>query len=136
MKKLFSSKNSETSVSFSLLVLRVSLGFLMLMVHGFPKLNNFKKESADFADPFHIGSTISLSLTIFAEFFCAALIVMGLLTRLATIPLIIAMSVALFYVNHGNITGGGEKAALYLFGFVALLFAGPGKYSLDRAFGK
>lgn len=54
------------------------------------------------------------------------------MTRLATIPLIIAMSVALFFSHHGDIFGKGEHPALYLLGFIVLLISGPGKFSLDK----
>lgn len=135
MKKLFSSKYNENSISFSLLLLRLSLGGLMIP-HGYKKLVTFAAKSGSFTDPFGIGSTASLSLTIFAEFFCAVFIVVGLMTRLSCIPLIIAMGVALFFSHNGNIFTAGEKAGLYLLGYTALLFAGPGKYSMDRFLGK
>ena len=135
MKKIFSTKYSENSISFSLLLLRLSLGGLMIP-HGFKKLTNFAVKSSAFSDPFHIGGPASMGLTIFAEFFCAILIVLGLMTRLACIPLIICMSVALFYSHQGQIFGDGEHAALYLVGFIALLFSGPGKISVDKLIGK
>ena len=135
MKKLFSSKYSDNTISFSLLLLRLTLGGLMIP-HGVQKLMRFAAKSSTFSDPFGIGSPTSMALTIFAELFCAAFIVVGLMTRLASIPLIIAMSVAVFYSRHGKIFGEGEHAALYLGGFIALLFAGPGKYSMDKLIGK
>ena len=135
MKKLFSTKYSDKSVSFALLLLRLSLGGLMIP-HGFKKLMSFAAKSASFSDPFHIGGPASMSLTIFAEFFCALFVLVGLMTRLATIPLIIAMSVAVFYSHHSQVFGDGEHAALYLAGYIALLFAGPGKISVDRLIGK
>jgi putative oxidoreductase len=61
---------------------------------------------------------------------------LGLFTRLACIPLIIAMAVALFYAHKGDFFGAGEKATLYLFGYLALLFTGPGKISMDKLIGK
>jgi putative oxidoreductase len=135
MKKIFSSKYSDRSVTFSLLLLRLSLGGLMIR-HGFGKLQHFAAKSPGFTDPFHIGGPASMSLTIFAEFFCAIFILLGLMTRLACISLIIAMSVAVFISHKGQVFGDGEHAALYLAGYVALLFAGPGKISLDRLIGK
>lgn len=135
MKKLFSTKYSDTSVSLALLVLRISMGALMVP-HGYDKLMKFATFSAKFPDPFHIGTTASMALTVFAEFFCAVFIILGLLTRLASIPLIIAMAVAVFYAHHGQIFGDGEHAALYLAGYIAILLAGPGKYSLDKLIGK
>lgn len=135
MKKLFSTKYSDRSLSFALLLLRLGLGGLMIR-HGYSKMVNFASEANGFADPFHIGSTPSLALTIFAEFFCAVFIVVGLLTRLACIPLIIATAVIVFYAQNGAIFGKGELPMLYLFGYTALLFTGPGKFSMDRLIGK
>ncbi len=135
MKKLFSAKYSDHSISFSLLLLRLSLGGLMIH-HGFDKLQHFAAKSGTFTDPFHIGGPASMSLTIFAEFFCAIFILLGFMTRLACIPLIIAMSVAVIISHKGQVFGDGEHAALYLAGYMALLFAGPGKISMDRLIGK
>ena len=107
-----------------------------MIPHGYQKLMSFGSGSAGFTDPFHIGGPASLILTIFAELFCAALVVLGLMTKIACIPLIIAMSVALFYSHHGQLFGDGEQAAVYLGGYVALLFSGPGKFSLGKLLGK
>lgn len=107
-----------------------------MIPHGYKKLMNFANKSSGFTDPFQIGGPASMSLTIFAEFFCAIFIVLGLMTRLACIPLIIAMGVAVFYSHNGQVFGDGETAALYLAGFIALLFTGPGKISMDRLIGK
>ncbi len=135
MKKLFSTKYSTQSVTISLLLLRLALGALMIP-HGYQKLVNFASRSSGFSDPFHIGGPASMSLAIFAEFFCAVLLVLGLMTRFACIPLIVAMSVALFHAHNGEIFGNGEKAALYLAGFIVLLLMGPGKISVDKLIGK
>lgn len=136
MRKLFSTGVSENALAFSLLVLRLGAGSLMLVKHGFDKLIHFASIAPRFADPFHIGSTTSLALVIFAEFFCSAFIIIGLFTRLASIPLVIAMSVALFSANKGDFFGKGEAAGLFLVVFVVLLFTGPGKVSLDRLIGR
>lgn len=135
MKKLFSTKYSANAISFSLLLLRITMGGLMVPF-GYQKLMTFAATSSGFSDPFHIGGAASLSLTIFAELFCAAFVVLGLMTRLACIPLIIAMSVVVFYANHGEIFGDGQHGTLFLCGFIVLLFTGPGKISLDKLIGK
>ncbi len=136
MKKLFSTRTSDSALSVAIFLLRVGTGAAMLMNHGLDKLMHFAEKSGRFDDPFNIGSTTSLALTVFAEVFCAAFIILGLFTRLAAIPLIIAMSVALFYSNKGQFFGGGESAGLYLICFLAILLLGPGKASLDRFIGK
>ena len=135
MKKFFSTKYSDTSFALATLVLRLTFGVLMLP-YGYNKLVYFSSKSSTFSDPFHIGHTPSLALVVFAEFFCAVLVILGLLTRLACIPLIITMAVAVFYANHGKIFDGGQTAALFLGGFIAILLVGPGKISADRLIGK
>ena len=83
-----------------------------------------------------IGTTASLALLVFAEFFCSLFLVLGLFTRFAAIPLIIATAVMVFKAHHGDIFGDGETAALYLTGYIVLLLVGPGRVSVDSLIGK
>ena len=83
-----------------------------------------------------IGSTVSLVLVVFAEVICSSLLVLGLLSRFAALVLVILTAVIVFKSAHGNIFGEGEKATLFLLGFLALLLVGPGRYSVDAAMGK
>ncbi|RYY41336.1 MAG: DoxX family protein [Chitinophagaceae bacterium] len=131
MRKLFSVRTSDNALTFGALLLRLFGGGLMLH-HGFDKLTHFSQYAGTFPDPFGVGTTTSLALTVFAEFFCSAFLILGLFTRLAAIPLIIAMSVALFKAHNGDFTGKGELAALFLGVYLAILVIGPGKASLDR----
>lgn len=136
MKKLLSIRYSENAFSLALLLLRAGVGSLMMINHGMDKLIHFAQRSGRFADPFGIGSTTSLSLVVFAEFFCAAFIILGLFTRLAAIPLVIAMGVALFSAHKGEFYGEGESAGIYLICFLVILLVGPGKVSVDKLIGK
>lgn len=136
MKRLFSTRCSDGSFTFAMLLLRLGAGSMMLVNHGLDKLMHFADKAPRFADPFGVGSTTSLAMVVFAEFFCSVFIILGLFTRLATIPLIIAMSVALFYAHKGEMFGQGETAAMFLTVFLTLLFTGPGKASLDKFIGK
>lgn len=135
MSKLFTSRVNAGAVNFALLILRVISG-AMMFTHGWAKLNTFSAKKDSFADPLHIGNVVSLSLTVFAEALCAALIVVGLMTRLAAVPLVICMGVVVFMVKKGAPLNENEMGILFLAAFAAILFAGPGKYSLDHLFGK
>lgn len=135
--KWINTKYSEPSVSISLLILRIAAGSAMAINHGLKKISNFSEMASNgFADPFHIGSKASLGLTVFAELFCAVFIILGLMTKLASIPLIIAMCVALFVAHGGDFYGKGELAGVYLVIFLLLFLIGPGKYSIDKKLGK
>ena len=135
MKKLFSTKYSAGAFGFATFIMRLVFGGLIIP-HGYNKLVHFAEKSHSFSDPLHIGHAVSLGLVIFAEFFCGILVLIGFLTRLASIPLIITMSVVVFYVNHGKVFGDKETAVLFLAGFIAILFTGPGKISVDKLIGK
>src|SRR5258706_9612026 len=114
-----------------LLVLRLGLGGIMV-AHGYGKLANFEMMAAQFADPFGFGLTASLVLAIFAEFFCSIGVMLGLATRIATIPLIVTMSTAVFIIHANDAFAKKQPALLFLVGFVALLLLGPGKLSVDH----
>ncbi len=135
MRKLFSSKYSAGAFNAAMLFLRLAFGILM-MNHGYQKLLHFADKQHSFMNFLGMGSTLSLLLVIFAEFFCALFIILGLFTRLAAIPLIIATCVMVFKVHNGDVFGDGETAALYLTGFLVLLLVGPGRVSVDSMIGK
>jgi putative oxidoreductase len=120
--------------NLGLLVLRVWLGLSMLLLHGWPKVEKYAGLSEGFPDPLGVGPAMSLNLAIFAEVFCALLLVVGLAARLAALPLVVTMAVAFFVVHGGVLTGegNGEMAFIYLAGFVALFIAGPGRHSFDH----
>lgn len=116
------------------LILRGWLGLTMLINHGIPKLMKFNELSANFPDPFGIGPKFSLGLALFAEVLCSALLVVGFLARFAALMLAVTMGVAFLVVHKAVLAAGpasGELAFIYLAGFLALVFAGAGQYSVD-----
>ena len=136
VKKLFSSATwSATATSWASLILRVTFGLLMLS-HGVPKLMKLLNGTMEFGDPIGIGVTASLTLTVFAEVVCSILLVIGLWTRLALIPLIITMFVAVFIVHIQDDLATMESALLYLLSYCALFLLGSGAYSMDAVLGK
>ncbi len=135
MRRLISTKYSAGAFNAAMLLLRIATGALM-MKHGYDKLVHFAEYKIKFMNFMGIGQAASLSLTIFAEFFCALFIIIGLFTRLFVIPLIVVMCVALFKVHNADFMGQGEMATLYLAGYLVLLFVGPGRVSIDAMIGK
>ena len=135
MRKLLSTKYSAGAFNAAMLLLRLGLGILM-MNHGYDKLVHFSEYQPKFINFLGMGTTMSLALVVFAEFFCSLFLILGLFTRLAAIPLIITVCVIIFKVNHGNVFGDAEIAALYLTGYLVLLFVGAGRISVDSLIGK
>lgn len=105
-----------------------------MMSHGWAKLMNYSHLATQFADPFGFGVEPSLILAIFAELVCAALVVLGLFTRLALIPLMITMATAFFIIHGADPFQKKELALMFLGIFVTLFISGPGRYSVQEFF--
>jgi len=136
MKKILSIKYSNGAFNFSMLLLRVFFGVLMVSKHGYGKMIKFDELHTKFYSFLGMGSTFSLVLAIFAEVICASFIILGLFTRLAAVPLIISMLVVIFGADAGKSFAESEMAILFLGAFTTILLCGPGKISVDGLINK
>ncbi|HAD34033.1 MAG TPA: DoxX family protein [Chitinophagaceae bacterium] len=125
---LFSLRSLGTDLG--LLIIRLVCG--LMAHHGWAKFDDFADGSGEWPDPFHVGPAVSKGLTVFAELFCTVLVVFGILTRPALIPLIICMLVIVFMVHGEDSFADREHPLMYLLLYLALFITGPGKYSIDR----
>jgi putative oxidoreductase len=132
MKRIYNTSLPEKYGHIALLVFRVIAAGFML-THGIPKLQRLLSgEEIKFADPYGLGPATSFVLVIFAEFLCSILVSLGLLTRLAVIPLMITMSTAVIFAHADDPFGVKEKPLLFLLIFALLFVFGSGRYSIDR----
>lgn len=116
------------------LVVRLFFGYFWLET-GWAKLHNlaaFTERFIGWGIPF---PAFSAALSAGTEFVAGGLIMIGLLTRLAAIPLIINMVVAIAVVVIKNVGSFDDFVELdefvYILIFFWLLMAGPGKVSVD-----
>lgn len=136
MNKLFSVSHQTFQINIGLLMVRVAIALLMLS-HGFPKLAQFFNDGpVQFIDVFGMGASLSLGLAVFSEVLCSLLILLGFGTRLATIPLIVTMLIAVFHVHGADPFIKQEMGLHYLLIYVLLLLTGSGKYSIDYFYHK
>lgn len=138
----------NTATAVGLLVLRLGVGGYML-THGWGKLQSLLDGQYDaIGDPIGLGGFVSLTLAVLGEFVCSLLVMAGLATRLAAVPLVITMAVAAFVVHGGDpwssetaanaffagemeYPGSKEPAIIYLLAFLTLVFTGAGRFSID-----
>ena len=136
MKKLFNVNETSGSIDLVLFLARVSIGILML-IHGIPKMAGlFSGEPIQFVSVFGLSPAISLSLAVFAEVFCSLLLIAGFGTRLAVIPLLVTMLVAVFVIHINDPFAKQELGLHYLLVYLILFIAGSGKYSIDYLIAK
>lgn len=132
LKKLLSARlDAYVNPDVAICLLRIGASML-IMTHGFPKLMKILDGDFSFGDPIGIGEAPSLVLVAFAEFFCAIFVLIGIGARIALIPLIITMAVAVFIAHAGDPFGRKELPLFFLISFIVLFFTGAGKYSFDK----
>jgi putative oxidoreductase len=122
------------SPDYGLLILRVALGFSMLLLHGRGKMLGFAATAEKMNGLLGLPGNVNAGLAVFAEVVCSALLIAGLFTRFAALMLAITMGTAFFIVHKSALVGAGngELAMVYLIAYVTLLFTGAGKISVDR----
>ena len=133
---IFFPRTYGQSTDVVLLLLRLAFGGLMLLNHGMGKMNRLFADEIKFLDPLGLGMEVSLFLAVFAEVICAGLLVVGLFTRWAAIPLVITMLVAVFIIHGADPLSDKEMAILYLIPYIALMWLGAGRYSIDYQVGR
>lgn len=131
MKKIIHVNKTAITTDIALLVARIGIAALML-THGIPKLMTLVSgATVQFPSLMGLSPELSQGLAVFSEVFCSLLILVGFATRVATIPLIITMLVAVGYIHAADPFARQEPGLQYLLVYIVLLFAGSGRYSID-----
>ena len=117
------------------LIGRLAVGLLFVStgwgkVHDIPKVVHFFEQLGIPAPGFQA------PLVAFSELICGSLLVLGLFARLATVPLIVSMVVAILTAKRSDLHGlfdlVGFDEFTYLCVLVMIAIIGPGAVSLDR----
>ena len=131
-KSIFNPGIYSQNINSAILLLRIAAGIFML-THGIGKFELLIGGGPiQFPDPFGVGASTSLFLTVFAEVFCSLLLIFGLATRFAAAALLITMLVAAFVVHINDDFSKQELSLIYAAIYMVLLLAASGKFSVDQ----
>tara|TARA_B100000676_G_scaffold49469_1_gene48489 strand:+ start:167 stop:601 length:435 start_codon:yes stop_codon:yes gene_type:complete len=120
--------------SFGFLVLRLCVGVLLIH-HGFEKLNDIENFANAFVRPLHLPFPIFLSyIAAFSEIAGSWALIVGLGARLGALSIVGTMTIAIY---HAIMTSGFniyllELLGLYWGGAMCILLNGPGMFSIDE----
>ena len=119
--------------SFGFLALRLSIGIL-LMHHGFEKLDNIENFANAFVRPIHLPFPITSSyIAAFSEIAGSWMLITGLATRFGALAILGTMSIAIYHaiaINGLNIYLI-ELLGVYWGGAFCIILNGGGKFSID-----
>lgn len=121
---------ADISLPLGLLFLRVSAAVLLLQIHGLPKLLNWSTELQRIEDPFGLGATLTLAMAVFAEVICPVLLIVGVFARLACLPVLAVLGVALVVVHPQWSLEQAQFAWLFTVLYAGLAITGPGAWAI------
>jgi putative oxidoreductase len=120
---------------FPPLLVRVTLGVTFAST-GWGKVHSLDKVTGFFTELHIPMPALNAVVVSYSELVCGALLVAGLASRLATIPLIVSMIVAILTAKLAEIHGLADLLGSTEFTYLAMLIyvaiAGPGPVALDR----
>ena len=118
---------------------RLAVG-LVFMSTGWGKVHNIPKVIAFFTELGIPAPGFHAYLVAYSELLCGTALVIGLLTRLATVPLIVSMIVAILTAKRADLHGlfdlVGFDEFTYLVVLVMIAILGPGSASVDAVLTK
>lgn len=121
---------ADISLPLGLLFLRVSAAVLLLQIHGLPKLLNWSTELQRIEDPFGLGANLTLAMAVFAEVICPVLLILGGFARLACLPVLAVLGVALVVVHPEWSLEQAQFAWLFTVLYAGLAMTGPGAWAI------
>lgn len=127
----------NVSTSIGILILRLSVGGLMLL-HGIAKLSGGISPIEGMVEAAGMPSFFAYGVYI-GEVFAPLLLILGVATRASALVFLINCIVAMSMAHGSDIftlgSQGGwavELLGLYMFGALALIFTGGGKFAVSK----
>ncbi len=119
---------SADSFHWSLLVFRVLISAELMIAHGLKKIG---AGAENVPNPLNLPATFNQLFAVSANLFFPILIIAGLFTRLAILPILAVTLIGYFVVHWNDSPLEKDMPFMYSVAFLLLLVLGPGKYSAD-----
>jgi len=146
LPKLFQVNQNAKTTDVALLITRLLVGITLFLASGAPKLAHLSSNLGSTDDSLHLGGFFPAAVIIatLALGICTLLVVVGLATRYAALLITLSLAgtgllvdhvLTLNYLDPGH-NSHPEVVWLYFTIALALVFTGPGRYSVDRLLSK
>jgi putative oxidoreductase len=137
LSRFLNAKFVPSSTDAGLLILRIGTGLILFLRHGWEKVSQLTLSNPHFPDPIHLGHSTSWVIAMLGDGICSLLVILGVGTRWLSLYCFLNILVAWSFIHHFTFLGKspgadhGELITLYLSALLALMVAGPGRYSVD-----
>lgn len=133
MKVIQLHSHIESSVNdLALLAFRVAVSAQLIVVHGLKKLGIGVTQAENVPNPLHLPQAINQIFATSANVIFPLFIIFGVLTRLATLPILAVTLTGYFIVHGSDPLPERDVPFMYSIVFLLILILGPGKYSIDN----
>jgi putative oxidoreductase len=116
-----------------MLLLRIAVSLEIAIVHGFKKIGVGVAQSENIPNPLHLPKAFNNVFAIAANIIFPFFVLIGLFTRLATLPTLAVTLTGYFVVHWNDSLLQRDTPFIYSLIFLVILILGPGKYSIDNA---
>lgn len=115
----------------TMFLFRVIVSLELIIVHGLKKAGIGVAEVELIPNPLHLPQHLNEYLAIGVNLIAPAFIIIGLLTRLAIIPVLAVILTDFFVLPWNDALLVNDVPFIYSAIFLLILILGPGKYSID-----
>ncbi|MVT12022.1 DoxX family protein [Chitinophaga tropicalis] len=132
LKYLFYTDAGSDVNNLALLIYRVLLALELFRVHGLKKFRVENGQKEHVPNPLHLPEKLNAFVATFSDTVVPFLVMLGLGTRLAILPVIGVTAIGYFVVHRKDSLEVRDVPYMYTLSFLFLLVIGAGTYSLDN----
>lgn len=132
MKTLVDTYPGGNLLHLSLLLFRVALSLELMIAHGLKKLGIGVPQAEQVPNPLHLPETFNTLFAGAANLFFPLLVIFGLLTRVAVLPILTVTLSGYFIMHWNDPLLVRDIPFMYSLSYLLVLALGPGKYSVDH----
>lgn len=122
---------SSRPFNIGMLLFRIAVCMELIFVHGFKKLGIGTAEAEKVPNPLHLPEVFNAAFAVSANIFFPFFVLIGLFTRLATLPTLAVTLTGFFVVHINDAAIVRDTPFIYSIIFLFIAILGPGKYAVD-----
>jgi len=127
---------SAAGFNISLFVFRILVSVELMMAHGLKKVGIGIAQAEQIPNPLCLPENLNRLFAISANLFFPVLVILGLFTRIAVLPILAVTLTGYFVVHWHDSLLEKDTPFIYSVIYLFLLVIGPGKYSADYSINK